>query len=87
MVKYLFPLDYCVKLMFSSIVHLRSRVPEDPAGHMLNFQVDWPEDKERQEAERMANPGTLSKAELASIIQEGYDQSVWELQNQRCWGT
>lgn len=74
--------------MFGPVFHLTSMVAEEPDGHSLDFLVDWPEDKERQEAERSANPSVpMSDEELARFLAHGKEKADWELRHGRIRGT
>jgi len=87
-VKYLFPLDYCVRLMFGSVFHLTGVVAEERDGHRLDFIADWPEDKDRQDAERMANPPPpMSAEQVERMMERGRDRTEWENKHGRVWGT
>lgn len=73
--------------MFGPIIHARSSIVGQPDDRPLDFVADWPEDKERQEAERRANPPPpMTDEELEEFMELGRMRSEWELKNKRRWG-
>lgn len=82
--------------MFGPVIHLRSSIPGELSNsndhHPTDFSADWPEDKERQEAEKEAErkanpPPPWTDEEREAFMKRGKERADWEVKNKRRWGT
>ncbi|KAB5559851.1 hypothetical protein GE09DRAFT_1188315 [Coniochaeta sp. 2T2.1] len=90
LVKNLFPLDYCIRIMFGPVLHFTEATSAEPSGHTCDFLVDDPEDKIRkaaEDAERRAKLPPPTKAQRAYWKARRRCIVHWERENGRCWGT